>query len=543
MRYYCDLNPGKIARSNPISPPSSEFTYGAFNATAPGDNELERLREEVAALRQIQRDYQEIVEHATEVIFKLDSNGNFSFVSPEYKRMFDFSNEEMKGQHFTSILHPDDLQLCVETVRILEQFGKAPSSIDFRVRHRNGSYKWVNCSAVCLFNEDGTPSHMLGLAHDVSTLHDLLDSLRGSETALRKSEERYRSLFEALGEGVVLVDTEGKVIAANRCASNIFQSDQKAVLAHNVRENDLRYIREDGSPFPSSSHPSMMTLATGKSFKDVVIGVEKNGKLTWISVNTEPIYYSEKREKPDAVVASFSDITQAKRDRADLIRNQQLLAQESKRYVSAMKTVAEAVVDAQEKERADIGVELHDNVNQILSTVRLYLDVAILNERDRIELIRRSAEGLANAVNEIRRISHSLVPASLSDLGLIASIEDLINNIGATQQIRAEFYHIGNVESISDKHKLVLFRMIQEQVTNVLKHAEAKRLIIELTMDENCLSLAISDDGKGCDLGSEKLKKGVGLYNIANRAELFNGKLTMITSPGNGFKLNVLIPI
>jgi PAS domain S-box-containing protein len=533
----------KIARFNPIPTQLSEFAYAKVDTDGPGANEVELLKEEIAILREIRRDYEEIVDHGTEVIFKLDSTGNFSFVSTEYKRMFDFTNEEMKGRHFTSILHPKDVQICVETVRVLEQFGKAPHSIDFRVRHKNGSYKWVNCSAVCLFKEDGTPSHTLGLAHDVSRLHDLLDHLRASETALRKSEERYRSLFEALGEGVVLVNAEGKVIAANRCASNIFHSDNESVLAHNVFENDLTYIQEDGSPFPPSAHPSMLTLATGRSFKDVVIGVQKSGQLTWISVNTEPIYYSDKRERPDAVVASFSDITQAKKDKSELIRNQQLLAQESERYVTAMKTVAEAVVDAQEKERAGIGVELHDNVNQILSTVRLYLDLALLNDKDRVELIRRSSEGLANAVNEIRKISHSLVPASLSDLGLVASIEDLINSVRATQQIHAEFYHIGNVENISDKHKLVLFRMIQEQVTNVLKHAEAKRLIIELTADDSWLSLAISDDGKGCELGGEKIKKGVGLYNIANRAELFNGKLNIITSPGKGFKLNVLIPI
>jgi PAS domain S-box-containing protein len=522
----------------------SDVACAEVGTAASAANEVELLKEEISTLQQFRRDYQEIVDHATEVIFKLDNNGNFSFVSPEYKRMFDFSNEEMKGRHFTSILHPDDLQICVETVRILEQFGKAPNSIDFRVRHKNGSYKWVNCSAVCLFDDNGRPSHILGLAHDVSRLHDLLDNLRASETALRISEERYRSLFEALGEGVVLVNAEGNVIAANRCAANMFQSDREAVLAHNVFTNDLVYIQEDGSPFPRTSQPSMMTLATGESFKDVVIGVIKpDGKLTWISVNTEPIYYSVKKGKPDAVVASFSDITQAKKDKLELIQNQQLLAQESERYVTAMKTVAEAVVDAQEKERADIGVELHDNVNQILSTVRLYLDLAVLNEKDRVELIRRSSEGLANAVNEIRKISHSLVPASLSDLGLIASIEDLINGVRATQQIHAEFYHIGNVECISDKHKLVLFRMIQEQVTNVLKHAEAKKLIIELTADQTWLSLAISDNGKGCNLACEKLKKGVGLYNIANRAELFNGKLTIITSPGKGFKLNVLIPI
>lgn len=477
------------------------------------------------------------------MVFKLDSEGKFYFVSSEYKRMFDYGNDEMNGIHFSSVIHPDDLPLAVETFHELEKFGKASSSINFRVRHKSGSYKWVNCSAVCLY-EDGNPSRFIGMAHDVSRLHDLLDELRASETALKISEERYRSLFDALGEGAVLVNKEGTVIAVNRCAEKIFEIDTNKMVSMNVFVEDYSYIHEDGSPFPPETHPSIITLRTGQPYKDVVIGIQKpNGKLSWISLNTEPIYYTENRERPDAVVASFSDITQARNDRAELIRNQQLLALESERYVRAMKTVAEAVVDAQEKERADIAFELHDNVSQILSTVRLYLDLAIISEKDRVPLLQRSSTGLANAVNEINKLSHSLVPSSVNDLGLVASIDDMINSLQHVQRIKAEFYHAGNVEVMSEKHKRVLFRIIQEQVTNVLKHAEASSLTIELVSEPSSISLTISDDGKGVDRDSLKYKKGVGLYNIANRAELFNGKLSIITSPGEGFRLNVLIPI
>jgi signal transduction histidine kinase len=301
---------------------------------------------------------------------------------------------------------------------------------------------------------------------------------------------------------------------------------------------DRRFFHEDGSDYPLLTHPSFITLQTGQPLKNMIMGVTRqDGNLTWLSINTEPIYYSLNREKPDAVVASFADITQAKKDKEEILRNQQL-------YIEATKAVAQAVVDAQEKERAEIGYELHDNVNQILSTARVFLDLARNDEKERCSLIERSASNISNAVNEIRRISRSLVPASLNDLGLILSIEDLVDSMQIAKAIKVEFYHSGDIEkAISEKGKLMLFRIIQEQVTNVLKHAEAKQMVIELIVDSGVISLSITDNGKGFDMEKVKAKKGVGLHNIANRTELFNGKMNMVTSPGNGCKLNIIIPL
>jgi PAS domain S-box-containing protein len=236
------------------------------------------------------------------------------------------------------------------------------------------------------------------------------------------------------------------------------------------------------------------------------------------------------------MVGSMQDITEKREMEKRLL----------KRELNKQKIIAQAMVDAQEKERAEIGKELHDNINQILSTTKLYLELAKNDNKERLNLITRSADNIHEAIHEIRNISRSLVPASIGDLGLLDSISDLVESVRTTRAIHVEFYPVGKFdEKISDKEKLMLFRIIQEQVNNVLKHSGAKNLIIELLLEEteNRIELNITDDGKGFNPEKVKGKKGLGLSNIMSRADLFGGKVTIISSPGRGCQLRVLVPI
>lgn len=236
------------------------------------------------------------------------------------------------------------------------------------------------------------------------------------------------------------------------------------------------------------------------------------------------------------MVGSMQDITE-KRE-----MEKRLLKQE----LNKQKIVAQAMVDAQEKERAEIGKELHDNINQILSTTKLYLELAKNDNEERLSLINRSAENIHEAIHEIRNISRSLVPSSIGDLGLLDSISDLVESVRTTRAIHVEFYPVGKFdERISDKEKLMLFRIIQEQVNNVLKHSGARNLIIELLLEEteNRIELNITDDGKGFNPEKVKGKKGLGLSNIMSRADLFGGKVTIMSAPGRGCKLRVQVPV
>jgi signal transduction histidine kinase len=217
-----------------------------------------------------------------------------------------------------------------------------------------------------------------------------------------------------------------------------------------------------------------------------------------------------------------------------------------KQELNKQKIIAQAMVDAQEKERAEIGKELHDNINQILSTTKLYLELAKNDNEERLSLINRSAENIHEAIHEIRNISRSLVPSSIGDLGLLDSISDLVESVRTTRAIHVEFYPVGKFdERISDKEKLMLFRIIQEQVNNVLKHSGARNLIIELLLEEteNRIELNITDDGKGFNPEKVKGKKGLGLSNIMSRADLFGGKVTIMSAPGRGCKLRVQVPV
>jgi PAS domain S-box-containing protein len=242
-----------------------------------------------------------------------------------------------------------------------------------------------------------------------------------------------------------------------------------------------------------------------------------------------------KEGKVIRMVGSMQDITEKKE------MQEKLLQQE----VNKQKLVAQAMVDAQEKERAEIGKELHDNINQILSTTKLYLELAKSDNEERLSLITRSAGNIHNAIHEIRNISRSLVPTSIGDLGLLDSLTDLVESVQTTRAIQVEFYPVGNFdEKLSDKTKLMLFRIIQEQVNNVLKHSGARNLIIELILEEteNRIELSITDDGKG--FNPEKVrKKGLGLSNIMSRADLFGGKVTIQSAPGRGCKLRVQVPV
>lgn len=234
------------------------------------------------------------------------------------------------------------------------------------------------------------------------------------------------------------------------------------------------------------------------------------------------------------MIGSMQDITEKKELEKKLLRQE----------LDRQKQMAEAVINAQEKERADIGKDLHDNVNQILTTAKLYIEMARHEESKAEELLKRSADNISEAINEIRSLSRSLVPASIGDLGLVVSIQDLVENINATGQLVVAFDYEGAIdETIDEKRKLVLFRIIQEQVSNVLKHAAASTLEITLTLDEHVIELCIKDDGKGFDPEKVRVNKGVGLSNITSRAELFSGKVDIAAAPGKGCQLKIIIPI
>jgi two-component system sensor histidine kinase UhpB len=231
-------------------------------------------------------------------------------------------------------------------------------------------------------------------------------------------------------------------------------------------------------------------------------------------------------QQPVRVIGAIADITE-KRKAAELILNQQ-------------QYTAEAVLMAQERERTALGEELHDNINQILSAAKLFLEVAAHEPDKTPEFLERGKNHVLTAIDEIRKLSKKLVAGNVEGMGLRPSIDHLIADLKVVQKvdISLEIDDIDESE-LSVSQKITIFRIIQEQLNNILKHANAKHVNIRLKSDEGHVHLHINDDGRGFDMKARK--KGVGLSNMLNRVRLYNGKIDIDAAPGKGCRLNVVL--
>jgi two-component system sensor histidine kinase UhpB len=200
--------------------------------------------------------------------------------------------------------------------------------------------------------------------------------------------------------------------------------------------------------------------------------------------------------------------------------------------------VAQSVLQAEEAERKKLGEELHDNINQLLGVVKLYIQHALVNPKMREELLKKSANYITQTIEEIRNLSRSLLPPALNEQSLLESLYQLIEDIRHAKDIEFKVEHEGFDEAqVPDNKQLVIYRIIQEQLNNALKHSEAKTVVIHLAHYDHRVQLTIHDDGVGFD--PEQVKPGMGLNNIRNRIEVFNGEMEIRSTPGNGCTLAV----
>jgi two-component system sensor histidine kinase UhpB len=238
-------------------------------------------------------------------------------------------------------------------------------------------------------------------------------------------------------------------------------------------------------------------------------------------------------------IGTCQDITEKVKVEQQLAKYSEQIARER---VEHQRKLVRASIESQERERAEIGRELHDNINQILAVTKAYIEASLQEKDLQEELANRSIKNLQLAINEIRKISKSLVPPVMMDKnGLIDSVQDLIENIRLVNPFAINFsYEEEKLHSVSPQQQLALYRIVQEQFNNIIKHAQAHNVVIELSEKNNFIDLNIRDDGKGFD--PRERRKGVGLSNILSRIELFDGKLEVISSKGEGCILKIHVP-
>jgi PAS domain S-box-containing protein len=226
-------------------------------------------------------------------------------------------------------------------------------------------------------------------------------------------------------------------------------------------------------------------------------------------------------------------------DITDRIMMQKKLAYEKEQN---QKAILKTAIESQETERNQIGSELHDNVNQLLAAANIHLSLIKKgNELDSFELINESKNLIKKAVDEIHKLTHNIDTSHLDDIGLAEAVKLIIAQINSLHIIKIKLNQTVEGVIIPTPVALTAYRIIQEQLNNILTHAAATEVRIQLHAINDLLKLDIADNGKGADFSN--IKRGMGLSNMQNRAKAYNGKVDFFTSPGNGFTVVVEIAI
>ncbi len=204
-----------------------------------------------------------------------------------------------------------------------------------------------------------------------------------------------------------------------------------------------------------------------------------------------------------------------------------------------------SLLEGQELERARMAKDLHDGVGGILSSIKLNLSSmkgnVIIDESDAL-VFNKSLNQLDSAISEMRRVAHNMMPEALLKFGLKEALQDYCNSINESNTIQLKFVQVGALGVIDKAIGVAIYRIVQELISNTIKHAAAKNIIVQLSKNESTLTLVVEDDGIGFDTNTLAANKGTGLQNVRSRVEYLKGIFTIDSQMAKGTTLTIEIP-
>jgi PAS domain S-box-containing protein len=427
-------------------------------------------------------------------------------------------NEMLVASDFwESNIHPDERKKVTEKLNNIFLEGKINRWEDeYLFKKKDGSYINIYDRGFIIY-KDGVAVRMIGSMEDIS-------KRKAAEESLLKSEKSYRHLFNKNPLPTLIWNAENyKVIEVNERAISEYGYTKKEFLKLTVF--DLQ-SEEDHNCFRLFANKALTSKK--KTHNYTWIHKDKKNNKMLMNVTSYRIMYKD----IPSVLAMAKNIT------AETELNKKIEIDKNLKR----KQIAEAVIAAQEKERTEIGKELHDNVNQLLSASRLYIEAAKTNEKKEKELLNQASEFIMTAIEEIRVLSKALYSPPIKEIGICESIKHLAEDLMEVQKIEivtklSDFYET----ALQEGFKLAIFRIVQEQMSNIIKYAKATKAIIILKRVDNEIILEIEDNGIGFDV--VKKAKGIGLKNIQSRAELYKGALVISSKKREGTSIQIKFPL
>lgn len=489
---------------------------GKLIGTVGSARDITKEKEIEKALKESENKYKTLFEFSPTGITLLDKTGKILNANPEFHKLFGYSVGELIGENISKISHPNSHEFITENInRILKG--------ETLIHVLKGITKSGRLNYIELYETSIRLSKRKKVVLSISK--DITERVI-AENKLRESEKHFRTLFNNNPVPMYIYDIKSlKFLEVNKAMIKNYGYTQKELL--NMTKLDI----EEGSV-----EKKLLDFHNSKGINKKIEGVwkhrKKNGEVISAATSEHNINYFGTKGK--LVIAK--DITQSMKYQKELAESQKQI-----------RMFAEHLENIREEQRADIAREIHDNLGQSLTAIKI--DLSSLERKSKIkdakfsEKLKSTKRLIDESIETVQKISTSLRPVIIDDLGLAAAIEWQISEFSKRTNIKTNLNISPKNLKLENNLSVNIFRIIQESLTNISRHANASLVNISLKVNKSILELKIKDNGIGIREDKIKNLKSFGIMGIQERVISFGGKLIIRGNKNKGTYILITIPL
>jgi PAS domain S-box-containing protein len=463
-------------------------------------------------------DFRSLIERVCDIIAVQDVNGILRYRSPSAERLLGYAPTEFVGADVTQILHPEDVPRAREAIALALRNPEAPGPVlEVRLRHKDGSWRWFDVVGKALGNASGPPAVVINL-HDITERREAKEALLESERRLKEAQ-----VLGRIGDWEFDVETQ-----------RIEWSDEVYALFDRDPALGPPTPEEEAGYYPPREAERLRRYARRL--------IEEGGQIE----------YDLEAELPSGRRAYFLATMSALRDQSGRTVRLAGTVQDitaRKQAEKELRMLSARLAETEEIERSRLARDLHDSAGQILTALNLNLTIiharcasGVVGDAPKrldecLKLVDQLAEFVENKMSELR-------PAVLDDYGLFPALRWYAERYSAQTGIPTEAWGAAIAPRLPAAQETALFRIAQEALTNVAKHARASRVTLTLEALEGATRLTVADDGAGFDVAAARKgreRRGWGLTTMHERALAAGGELRIESAPGQGTRVIAVV--
>lgn len=461
--------------------------------------------------------YRLLTENAREVVSRHSAELTFLYASPAAGAVLGHSADKLIGHRLDDLAHPYDLAELVSTFALAAEAGEQASTA-FRCRTESREWRWCEIFCRGVVHSPGESVEIQATIRDISHYKKI-------EKAIERVAREWRSTFDAAHDAIIMLDAGENILRVNLATLKLFQCEFRDLIG--VAMSDALH-EQLGLP----DDPLMIRHAIERGTQNRV-DVKLPDRELFLRCSIDPIFLAD--GQLSGAVIFLSDITTEK------LAHKKLLA-----TLDEVRELSKHLQDIREHERRTIARELHDELGHMLTALKLDASWLLNKVSDNAPEHEERGTELLSLVNRTietsRRIVTSLRPSVLDDLGLDAALDWLISDFArhCDSEIQVDLADIP--ERLRGDHAMTIFRIVQEALTNIRRHADASHISLEWKRLDTDHVVVIHDDGRGFDRGEKSISGCYGLLGISERAHSLNGELELESEPGRGTTVSIRFP-